>query len=78
MKRIFTFVFCSALLASCSSPNSEDKNSEVGSAIEADDASEADLKKELSDIDREERELQKAEEATKTSMSFDKMKIEVN
>jgi hypothetical protein len=76
MKRIFTFVFCSALLASCSSPTSNDKNSEVSSAIEADDASEADLKKELSDIDREELELQKAEAATKTSMSFDKMKID--
>ena len=75
MKRIFTFVLYSTLLLSCAT-NSNDKNAEVQSAIEADEASEADLKKELSDIDREELELQKAEEASKTSMSFDKMKID--
>ena len=76
MKRIFTFALFSLMIASCSSNASNDKNAEIGSAIEADDASEADLKKELSDIDREERELQKAEEATKTSMSFNKLKID--
>jgi hypothetical protein len=76
MKRIFTFALFSLLFASCGSDAGNDKNAEIGSAIEADDASEADLKKELSDIDREERELQKAEEATKTSMSFNKLKID--
>ena len=76
MKRLFTFVVCGALLASCSSPTKSDKNTEVGSAIEADEASESDLKKELSDIDREERELLEAEAASKTSMSFDKLKID--
>jgi hypothetical protein len=64
------------MIASCGSDAENDKNAEVGSAIEADDASEADLKKELSDIDREERELQEAEEATKTTMSFNKLKID--
>ena len=76
MKRIFTFALCSLMIASCGSDAGNDKNAEVGSAIEADDASEADLKKELSDIDREERELQEAEEATKTTMSFNKLKID--
>lgn len=76
MKRIFTFALCSLMIASCGSDAENDKNAEVGSAIEADDASEADLKKELSDIDREERELQEAEEATKTTMSFNKLKID--
>ena len=76
MKRIFTFALCSLMIASCGSDAENDKNAEVGSAIEADDASEADLKKELSDIDREERELQEAEEATKTSMSFNTLKID--
>ncbi len=76
MKQIFTFVLCTFFIASCGSEAKSDKNTEVESAIEADEASEADLKKELSDIDREERELLEAEAASKTSMSFDKLKID--
>ena len=76
MKQIFTFVLCTLFIASCGSETKSDKNTEVGSAIEADEASEADLKKELSDIDREEREFLEAEAASKTSMSFDKLKID--
>jgi len=76
MKQIFTFVLCTLFIASCNSDTKSDENTEVRSAIEAEEASEADLKKELSDIDREELKLQEAEAASKTSMSFDKLKID--
>lgn len=74
MKKL-TFIACSILLiASCESGNKiESQDGEIGSSIVADGESEEELKKTLEEAQKEEEELAKAEAASSTTMSFDKM-----
>jgi hypothetical protein len=73
MKYVFIFpIFL--LILSCSTDSTSNTDGRISSKIEADPISESELKKELEDVDKEEAERIKELEASKTSMSFDRMK----
>lgn len=73
MKRKFIFPFL-LLIVSCSDLSSNKTNGEISSKIEADPSSESKLQKELEDVDKEEQQRLKELEASKTTMTFDRMK----
>lgn len=69
-----TYFFISILLlASCGSENSSKKEGKLVSTVVANDENEAELKKELSEVEKEEKERLENEASNITSMSFDKM-----
>jgi hypothetical protein len=73
MKYVFIFpIFI--LIVSCSDNSTSKKNGKISSKIEADPASESELQKELEDVDKEEQQRLKELEASKTTMTFDRMK----
>jgi len=71
---IFILIAIFAFLYSCSDDASKWSNRNVSSKIEADPASESELQKELEDVDKEEQQRLKELEASKTTMTFDRMK----
>lgn len=74
MKKVFIATLSLSLLYSCSEGSEiKSQEGEVASAVAANGESEADLKASLAEIEKEEQERKKMEEATMTSMSFDKM-----
>lgn len=73
MKQVFVLGFSLLLLSACGEKTSDNsKNGEVSSAIAADGENEEDLKASLSEIEKEEQERLKLENAALTSMTFDK------
>lgn len=69
-----TYFFISILLlANCGSENSSKKEGKLVSTVVANDENEAELKKELSEVEKEEKERLENEASNITSMSFDKM-----
>ena len=69
-----TYFFISILLlASCESENSSKKVGKLVSTVVANDENEAELKKELSEVEKEEKERLESEASNITTMSFDKM-----
>jgi molybdopterin-biosynthesis enzyme MoeA-like protein len=73
MKYAFIFpIFI--LIVSCSDNSTSKTNGQISSKIEADPASESELQKELEDVDKEEQQRLKELEASRTTMSFDRMK----
>lgn len=75
-KLVFTFVTVS-LLAACSSSDSDKitkKEGEVVSSIASDGTTDAELEKELAEIENEEKAKQKEVEARSTTLKFDKLK----
>ncbi|MBU3661451.1 MAG: DUF1573 domain-containing protein [Flavobacteriales bacterium] len=69
-----TYVFISILLlASCGAENSSKKEGELVSTIVANEENEAELKKELSEVEKEEKERLESEASNITTMSFDKI-----
>lgn len=70
-----TILFISILiLTACSSENKNNSNKVITSKIQADPETEAELNKELSEVDKEERKRLKELEATLTKISFDRLK----
>ena len=61
------------LLASCGSENSSKKEGKLVSTVVANEENEAELKKELSEVEKEEKERLESEASNITTMSFDKM-----
>lgn len=74
MKKL-TFLVCSILLVTAceSGKKIESQDGEIGSSIVAGGESEEELKKSLEEAQKEEEELAKAEAASSTTMSFDKL-----
>jgi molybdopterin-biosynthesis enzyme MoeA-like protein len=70
-KIIFPIIF---LVISCSGNSSNKTTGKLSSKIEADPVSESELKKELEEVDKEEQKRLKELEASKTTMTFDRMK----
>ena len=69
-----TYFFISILLlVSCGSENSSKKEGKLVSTVVANDENEAELKKELSEVEKEEKERLENEASNITSMSFDKL-----
>ena len=69
-----TYFFISILLlASCGSENSSKKDGKLVSTVVANEENEAELKKELSEVEKEEKERLENEASNITSMSFDKV-----
>jgi len=69
-----TYFFISILLlASCGSENSSKKEGKLVSTVVANEENEAELKKELSEVEKEEKERLESEASNITTMSFDKM-----
>jgi hypothetical protein len=69
-----TYFFISILLlASCGSENSTKKDGKLVSTVVANEENEAEMKKELSEVEKEEKERLENEASNITSMSFDKM-----
>ncbi len=69
-----TYFFISILLlASCESENSSKKEGKLVSTVVANDENEAELKKDLSEVEKEEKERLEGEASNITTMSFDKM-----
>lgn len=69
-----TYFFISILLlASCGSENSSKKEGKLVSIVVANEENEAELKKELSEVEKEEKERLESEASNITTMSFDKM-----
>jgi hypothetical protein len=74
MKRIFIATLSLSLLYGCGGGTEiKSQDGEVASAVAANGDNEADLKASLAEIEKEEQERKKMEEATLTSMTFDKM-----
>lgn len=74
MKKVLFATVSLILLSACSEGTEiKSQNGEVASAVAANGANEADLKASLAEIEKEEQERKKMEEATMTSMTFDKM-----
>ncbi len=74
MKKITFLAIAFVIVSACESGNKiESQNGEIGSSIVAGGESEEELKKSLEEVQKEEEELAKAEAATNTTMSFDKM-----
>lgn len=74
MKKITFLAIAFVFVSACESGNKiESQNGEIGSSIVAGGESEEELKKSLEEVQKEEEELAKAEAATNTTMSFDKM-----
>ena len=69
-----TYFFISILLlTSCGSENSSKKDGKLVSTVVANDENEAELKKELSEVEKEEKERLESEASNITTMSFDKI-----
>ena len=69
-----TYFFISILLlVSCGSENSSKKEGKLVSTVVANDENEAELKNELSEVEKEEKERLENEAGAITTMSFDKM-----
>ena len=69
-----TYFFISILLlASCGSENSSKTDGKLVSTVVANDENEAELKKELSEVEKEEKERLENEAGNITTMSFDKI-----
>ena len=69
-----TYFFISILLlASCGSENSSKTDGKLVSTVVANDENEAELKKELSEVEKEEKERLENEASNITTMSFDKI-----
>ncbi|MBU3659031.1 MAG: DUF1573 domain-containing protein [Flavobacteriales bacterium] len=73
MKYVFIFPIL-LVLVSCSIDSDKKNNGQLSSKIEADPVSESELKKELEDVEKEEKLRLKELEATLTTMSFDRLK----
>lgn len=74
MKKITFLAIAFVIVSACESGKKiESQNGEIGSSIVAGGESEEELKKSLEEVQKEEEELAKAEAATNTTMSFDKM-----
>ena len=74
MKKLSFLALSILVLSACDSGKTiKSQDGEIGSSIVADDASEDELKQSLLETQKEEEELAKAEAASKTTMSFDKM-----
>ncbi|TNF48135.1 MAG: DUF1573 domain-containing protein [Bacteroidetes bacterium] len=76
MVKISLFVFTILVFASCGSESSnkiDSKDGEVFSSAAAGGQSEEELKAALAEVEKEEEERAKAEAATRTSMTFDKI-----
>ncbi len=71
--KITYFLVSILLLASCSSDNSSKKEGKLVSTVVANDENEAELKKELSEVEKEEKERLESEANNITTMSFDKL-----
>ncbi len=71
--KITYFLVSILLLASCSSENSSKKEGKFVSTVVANDENEAELKKELSEVEKEEKERLESEANNITTMSFDKL-----
>lgn len=69
-----TYFFISILLlASCGSENSSKTDGKLISTVVANDENEAELKKELSEVEKEEKERLQNEASNLTTMSFDRI-----
>lgn len=73
MKQVYIFLIV-LFFCSCESQSSSKSNGDISSKIEADPISESELRKELKEVDNEEQKRLKELEASKTTMSFDRMK----
>ncbi len=74
MKKVFIATLSLSMLCACGEGTEiKSQEGEVASAVAANGESEADLKASLAEIEKEEQERKKLEEATMTSMAFDKM-----
>jgi hypothetical protein len=71
--KITYFLVSIILLASCGSDNSSKKKGKLVSTVVANDENEAELKKELSEVEKEEKERLESEANNITTMSFDKL-----
>lgn len=74
MRKLSFFVLSFLLLTACDSEKKiKSQDGEIGSSIVAGGESEEELKRSLEQTRKEEEELAKAEAATRTAMSFDKV-----
>ena len=71
--KITYFLVSILLLASCSSENYSKKDGKLVSTVVANEENEAELKKELSEVEKEEKERLESEASNITTMSFDKI-----
>jgi hypothetical protein len=72
MKIIYFFISI-LLFVSCGADNSSKKEGKLVSTVVANEENEAELKKELSEVEKEEKERLESEASNITSMSFDKI-----
>jgi hypothetical protein len=72
MKIIYFFISI-LLFVSCGAENSSKKDGKLVSTVVANEENEAELKKELSEVEKEEKERLESEASNITSMSFDKI-----
>jgi hypothetical protein len=72
MKIIYFFISI-LLFISCGADNSSKKEGKLVSTVVANEENEAELKKELSEVEKEEKERLESEASNITSMSFDKI-----
>jgi hypothetical protein len=72
MKIIYFFISI-LLFVSCGAENSSKKDGKLVSTVVANEENEAELKKELSEVEKEEKERLESEASNITTMSFDKI-----
>ena len=72
MKIIYFFIYI-LLFVSCGADNSSKKDGKLVSTVVANEENEAELKKELSEVEKEEKERLESEASNITTMSFDKI-----
>jgi LysM repeat protein len=71
--KITYFLVSILFLAACGSQNASKKEGKLVSTVVANEENEAELKKELSEVEKEEKERLESEASNITTMSFDKM-----